>query len=206
MLLFSQILEDVVHVDQPTSTIHTGWASGPSSTAGHAPPPKQSQSTRAASAALSCAHLLRMLRSRKQCGHSLLLHALPASETPSVDPWRHCIMYCCLSKGSEPPCTEAPWQTCLWPLQTILLQWCLQWSRSLPSNIVSEIRCHSCQSSTIHLTHKAIGCDSKHSPTAKPILKNYLKANCWKTHRLLQMVTVRPVPVLICLRFVYKVT
>lgn len=79
-------------------------------------------------------------------------------------------------------------------------------SATLPSNTVSEIRCHSCQSSTIHLSHKAIGCDSKHSPSAKLILKNYLKANGWKTDRLLQMGTMRPVPVLICLRYGYKVT
>lgn len=71
---------------------------------------------------------------------------------------------------------------------------------------VSERGCQSCQSTTIHLSHKAIECDSKHSSWAKPVLKNYLNASRWKADRLFQMGTVRPVPVLICLRLGYKVT
>lgn len=46
--------------------------------------------------------------------------------------------------------------------------------------VVSERGCQSCQSTTIHLSHKAIKCDSKHSSWAKSVLKNYLKASRWK--------------------------
>lgn len=130
---------------------------------------------------LSCSHLLRVLTSRKQCGHSLSLHALPASETLLA--WihgRHCIMYCCLSKGTLPAQRLPGRHVC-----DLSKQFCCSnvssgqdlcnasWQQR-----VSEIRCHSCQSSIIHLSHKAIECDSKRSPSAKPILKNYLKANC----------------------------
>jgi len=48
---------------------------------------------------------------------------------------------------------------------------------------VSERGCQSCQSATTHLSHKAIECDSKHSSSAKPILKNYLKASCQKNRQ-----------------------
>lgn len=104
--------------------------------------------------------------------------------------------------------------TCKWALRPLWDLWpsvqifCSTASSSLEfCNIlwpyaVSEIGCQSWQS----ILPAQLLTVTVNSSWVKPVLKDDLKASCWKTHRLFQMQTARPAPVLICLRFRYKVT